>query len=189
MKKLNSEKTIYSLKQAMIELLSEKAYSQISITDVTTKANLNRTTFYMFFSSKKDLLINISEDLLYDSEQFLQEFFDAAGDCQRRDIILKIYKYNTKRIAEYRAMFDIDENFLCFFDAYEETIKKTCEREIDRRYPQVNRTNRLLYCEWFTASLVSTFRVFIREELQEVEELADLILICLERGFDSILQG
>ena len=187
MKKLNSEKTIYILKRAMLNLLTEKAFSEISISDITEAANLNRTTFYLFFSSKKELLLSISEDMLFESEKYLQDFFDATSNNQRKEIILQIYEYNTKKLEDYKIMFEIDENFLCFFAAYEESIKKICLREIDHRYPNVKSLNRKLFSEWFTASLISTFRLFIREGVEEHDALADLILTCLDKGFNQIL--
>ncbi len=57
------------LGEALLELVQEKPYEQISIQDITDRADLNRATFYLHYSSK--------ETLLADS---LEEYFDALTE-------------------------------------------------------------------------------------------------------------
>ena len=47
------------LEQAMIGLMQEKDLSDISVQDITTRADLNRATFYKHFFDKYDLLDTI----------------------------------------------------------------------------------------------------------------------------------
>jgi AcrR family transcriptional regulator len=44
------------LKTALIELVQEKGYSDISINDITDRANLGKATFYLHFREKDELL-------------------------------------------------------------------------------------------------------------------------------------
>lgn len=70
-KKMNKS-TIRSKKwliSSFFELLSEKEYSEITIKDITDKAQLARRTFYRLFDNKQDLL-NSYCDKLFD------EYFD-----------------------------------------------------------------------------------------------------------------
>ncbi|MBK7894078.1 MAG: TetR/AcrR family transcriptional regulator [Candidatus Promineifilaceae bacterium] len=54
------------LGKALLELVQEKKYDQITIQEITDRADLNRATFYLHYGSK--------EELLADS---LEEYFDA----------------------------------------------------------------------------------------------------------------
>lgn len=47
-----SEFTDQKIKTVMLDLLLEKPYYKIRITDITTLANINRTTFCLFYQSK-----------------------------------------------------------------------------------------------------------------------------------------
>jgi AcrR family transcriptional regulator len=44
------------LTDALLTLMSEKAYRGISITEICTRADLSRRTFYRLFESKEDIL-------------------------------------------------------------------------------------------------------------------------------------
>jgi len=49
-------RTHQALQQALLDLIQEQPYETISIQAITDKADLNRATFYLHFSSKEELL-------------------------------------------------------------------------------------------------------------------------------------
>jgi AcrR family transcriptional regulator len=54
-------KTKAALEKAFRELLHEKGYDAISITDITSRANVGRSSFYRYFENKADLLLSLHE--------------------------------------------------------------------------------------------------------------------------------
>ena len=44
------------LRKALLQLLTEKKYSQIHIKDICERATLSRQTFYQMFSSKDEIM-------------------------------------------------------------------------------------------------------------------------------------
>lgn len=54
-------KTQQALKNAVIELMSEKSFDEITIQDIADKANLNRGTIYLHYQDKYDLLDKLIE--------------------------------------------------------------------------------------------------------------------------------
>jgi AcrR family transcriptional regulator len=44
------------LRNALIELIQEKGYNDITVKDITERATLNRATFYLHYQDKEDLL-------------------------------------------------------------------------------------------------------------------------------------
>lgn len=57
------------LRRSFIQLIREKGYDAVTIQDITGKANLGRTTFYLHYQSKDDLLL---DHHLVDHFQFVQ---------------------------------------------------------------------------------------------------------------------
>lgn len=51
------------MQDALLELLKEKLYSQITITEINLHANLSRRTFYKHFQSKDDLMVSLVDDI------------------------------------------------------------------------------------------------------------------------------
>jgi AcrR family transcriptional regulator len=56
------------LKEALFKLILEKGYDGVTVEDITQKADLGRTTFYLHYRDKEDLLLKsidaIADDLL-----------------------------------------------------------------------------------------------------------------------------
>lgn len=61
-KNRSARRSIRLLKDAFVQLLAEKPYEQISVSDVTRQADLNRGTFYAHFNNMDDLLRSVLED-------------------------------------------------------------------------------------------------------------------------------
>jgi AcrR family transcriptional regulator len=52
------------LRSSLIELITEKNYSAITIQDITDRATLNRATFYLHYRDKNELLSDVLNELL-----------------------------------------------------------------------------------------------------------------------------
>jgi AcrR family transcriptional regulator len=50
-----SERTRHLLSEALVELIREKGYSAITVSDIIERANVGRSTFYAHFRDKDDL--------------------------------------------------------------------------------------------------------------------------------------
>jgi AcrR family transcriptional regulator len=57
-------RTKSALNQALAELVNEKGYESVTVEDITTRANLGRTTFYLHYQDKSDLLLEGLEEQL-----------------------------------------------------------------------------------------------------------------------------
>lgn len=57
-------KTRKALREAMQVLMSEKGYDQVTIEELTERADIGRTTFYLHYSAKQDLLLEQFDELL-----------------------------------------------------------------------------------------------------------------------------
>ncbi|WP_028609091.1 TetR/AcrR family transcriptional regulator [Paenibacillus harenae] len=60
-----------ALRQALLELMGQKSFTSISITEIVELANYNRGTFYTHYDTKEALLDEIISDMI---EDLLQSF-------------------------------------------------------------------------------------------------------------------
>jgi AcrR family transcriptional regulator len=51
------------LRQALMELILERGYNTVTIEDITERADLGRTTFYLHFHDKEELLVESLEEI------------------------------------------------------------------------------------------------------------------------------
>lgn len=59
-------RTRRSLQGALLALILEKGYDSVTIEDITNRADLGRTTFYLHYRDKEDLLMRTVQDLIDD---------------------------------------------------------------------------------------------------------------------------
>lgn len=64
------ERTCKALKKALYELIEEKGYDQVTVEEITDRANLGRATFYLHYRDKEDLLL---EDVIDLVDQMVEE--------------------------------------------------------------------------------------------------------------------
>jgi len=67
------QRTLQSLRAALLELIKEKEYDEISIEEITERANVGRTTFYLHYKDKEDLLMEEFSTIMYERAQVLSE--------------------------------------------------------------------------------------------------------------------
>src|SRR5689334_13297891 len=65
-----SQRTRRLVSSAMMELLKEKRYDEITVQDLLDRAGIGRATFYTHYFDKEDVLASLSEQML---EQFRQQ--------------------------------------------------------------------------------------------------------------------
>jgi AcrR family transcriptional regulator len=62
-------RTKESIKNALIELIEEKGFEALTVKDITTRAKINRGTFYSHYQDKYDLMAKCEEELVKEMEK------------------------------------------------------------------------------------------------------------------------
>ena len=66
------------LKTALVELMGEKPFAQITIKDICEQADLNRTTFYLHYMDQSALLRDIEDEVQEKTLDYLRNVKPAA---------------------------------------------------------------------------------------------------------------
>ncbi|MGM0878283.1 MAG: TetR/AcrR family transcriptional regulator [Bacillota bacterium] len=82
-------KTQEAIKKAFLELMNGKKFEDITIQDISDRANLNRSTVYLHYLDKYDLL----DKLIDEHINKLKEINDWACEKDRLDATLIFFKY------------------------------------------------------------------------------------------------
>ncbi|GAK39039.1 TetR family transcriptional regulator [Paenibacillus sp. TCA20] len=68
-------RTKESIREALIELMEDKGFESITVKDITTKARINRGTFYAHYQDKFDLMRKCQEELMHELGHLAEEKF------------------------------------------------------------------------------------------------------------------
>lgn len=110
------------LTNALLALMEEKEFKNISITEITAKADLSRRTFYRVFGTKEDVLIYYTDKLYSEFLLLLKQETD-----RRFTVIVKLYFqfwYRNKHFLELlrhsgMLMFMTDQYFKLFPEVFQ----------------------------------------------------------------------
>lgn len=86
-----SMRTKKLIRDALSELIEEKGYNNISITDLTLRANINRGTFYLHYTDKYDLLEKIEDEMIQELHDITKDVSDS--DSLNMDSVQKPMPY------------------------------------------------------------------------------------------------
>ena len=67
---------------ALIELLTEKDLSEITVTELTERAEINRKTFYLHYDRIENIIADFGEDMLTYTERILREHVEKQGSVK-----------------------------------------------------------------------------------------------------------
>lgn len=84
---LKTRREIYN---AMLELLQTKPYSKITIQDIIDKAEIGRSTFYLHFETKDELLFSVIQYLFKSFSEKLPSFSDVPYSIPIKEIFTRI---------------------------------------------------------------------------------------------------
>jgi len=99
--------------EALIALIQEKDYSEITIQDIADRANVNRVTFYLHYRDKQDLLVKSVEVIF---AELAAKTTPLTGEAFRLDVppegMTLVYRYIAENARFYRII--LGENGIPF---------------------------------------------------------------------------
>lgn len=107
-----SLRTRAAIYQALIELIEEKGFEILTISDITRRANLNRSTFYLHFRDKSDLVLQMEDEITQNFEKILiQDLVINFKDLEKMDapipVIVSMFTYFKENVRLIGAMLDL----------------------------------------------------------------------------------
>lgn len=93
-------KSQQAIKKAVIELMAEKNFDQITIQDISDRADVSRRTMYLHYADKYDLLDKLTEEHIND----LRELCEAAADMDYVDAELLWFEYFERNYLFFSTM-------------------------------------------------------------------------------------
>lgn len=108
---IQNDKKHFSVKteieNALVELLSEKPYIDITVTDLVKKANVSRTSFYRNYKSIENVVNSIVEERMQFFEQEIRPVMYSDNERKWREFLFH-YIYQVSR--DYKKLFSKNRN-------------------------------------------------------------------------------
>ena len=114
------------LQEALFQLIVERGYESITIADITERANLGRTTFYLHYRDKEELLQASIKALLHDLH--LDVELEMRELCTLPTVSFRIFQHVARRQPLYQAMLKEAGPTRTLEDAMRTYFTELCQR-------------------------------------------------------------
>ena len=95
------------IKKTLLELMQEKSFDDITVTDVVERADINRGTFYAHYKNTRDVLKHINEEMLNSVKESIEMYSADYIFINPRNLFQSISNAITKDLNYYRLAFKI----------------------------------------------------------------------------------
>lgn len=177
-KDLRVRRTLTAVRKAFNDLVLTRNYSEISITDLTDKAGINRKTFYLHYSSLDDLVSEIEEEM---SKEILANIGEYAKNLNLNGCITNFYKY-LESCSKVQKKLMCDQHYAFFYNDVTDMVLKSDEFSkffTATKYPAIVRSYTkaitAIYMDWLNGEKATDFTV-----------LAETASTLLENGYSGL---
>ena len=179
----NTETKKY-IKNAFIKLLKEKGFNNITVSDITNVAKINRGTFYLHYVDKFDLLEKLENDSIKDLKEILfnKNTHNASNPKELfpYGVILESLNY-VKDNFEFVSAISAENGDPSFNDKFKNEMIKLLKFRMRNTYKlktlDLNISNDYIY-EILTAIPIVIILMWVRKGcIESPKKIANLIMI------------
>lgn len=174
-------RTRRALREALLSLILEKGYDAVTIEDITERADLGRTTFYLHYRDKEDLLLEsiaaLTEELRKEVVMASLQQWNLIGGDQAP--ILEVFRHAAENATLYRIILQgqgatktasllssiIADAVLEFIDMRSKQVKR-------KFHPQVPLN---VFAHYFAGSMLGLLTWWLEQDMPYApEEMTDM---------------
>lgn len=173
------QKSQEAIKNAFIELMSEKSFDHITIQDISDRANVGRRTIYDHYIDKFDLLDKLIEEHINE----LRKLCESAADLDFVEGNLMWFEYFERNSSFFSTML-ASKGATTFRSHFLKFVIEELEGEVDVTEGKNQGLNKDLILKFFGAAIVEIVTAWIANGLSEpTQVVAEQMGILLDRNF------
>ena len=152
------------IREAYMELLKEKDLSKITVTDIITRADLNRATFYAHYPDVRGVTEEIENEIIEKMLEVLKEFQFTSFFRNPAPLLLKISRYLEEDTDFYRILVRANGS-----EIFMEKLKKVFSDHMlnDSDIPEYMRQSKMVELRvcYFAGGIVNLYKQWFRGDL------------------------
>jgi len=189
-------RTRRQLRNALMALILERGYNSVTVEEITQRADLGRTTFYLHYRDKEDLLLEsleaIAEELKAQVEQQMNA--EQEGSQPRANPVAVAFRHVDDNRVLYRVILKGEGSSKVashIRDIIEEAAGEFFERHMSRlvsQPPAAPAVPRGLVAGYFASAMMGFITLWLEKDLPfRGDEAADLFMLLFFRGASRVL--
>ena len=162
------------------ELYKKEDPNKITIESISKVANINRTTFYRYFSDITDILNKLEDDIIDNIKQEM-----TGKSAKSPQIFNKNFRYFTKKYGEYIAYFNEKGN-KSFYNKFKSLIKNDVFDYLNFNIKEEKQKEFVF--EFMFSSLINSYTYWYKnQKMMRLDAFVDFANGILLNGTKSII--
>lgn len=166
--------------------MSEKPFKNITIKDITERADLNRGTFYLHYADPYELLMDMENGVLEDFQEMIDRSMEGAPGDELMPVLLPIVHYIVKTEEICRSLFENDASNQ-FQLKFKTLVRKNGNRLIETFFHLSDSDVSDYFFEFVTFGLYGILKKWLDNGMpqseEEISRIANNAILSLARSF------
>ena len=149
------------LKQALDQLMDEKDFKDITVKDITERADLNRGTFYLHYMDTYDILNKIEDEILKNIQNMIDQNIEKTNASDSVIPALKpIAEYIMENADICRCLIN-NKASVDFIEKFQNLIYDNCSDIIKRRHNVKDSKQNEFYLSFITLGIIGMVKKWL----------------------------
>ena len=149
------------LKQALAQLMDEKDFKDITVKDITERADLNRGTFYLHYTDTYDILNKIEDEILKNIQNMIDQNIEKTNASDSVIPALKpIAEYIMENADICRCLIN-NKASVDFIEKFQNLIYDNCSDIIKRRHNVKDSKQNEFYLSFVTLGIIGMVKKWL----------------------------
>lgn len=163
------------LKESLGELMSQKEFKDITIKDITERADLNRGTFYLHYSDTYGLLMAMENDVLNDFQEMIDNYLEAGPKTDLKPVLCPVIHYIVENEEICKNLFENSASN-DFLTKFKNLIHKNGIALIERLFPACKSGSFDYFFEFITYGLIGIIKKWLDNGMPQSEDaIAEIV--------------
>ncbi|WP_245599865.1 TetR/AcrR family transcriptional regulator [Paenibacillus harenae] len=148
-------RTRQMLRDALIGLMEEKGFEATSVSDLTSRAGLNRGTFYLHYKDKYDLLEQSKKELIEGLLPYFRRaspklMIELASEEEANPVIISVFQYLAEHASFMKVMLGPKGD-----PSFPDALKQVMKEQLFEKLVELQPGNMAVPREFFLAYVTS----------------------------------
>ncbi|MDQ1234194.1 AcrR family transcriptional regulator [Paenibacillus sp. SORGH_AS306] len=167
-----------AMKTAVIELMTEKSFDEITLQDIAERANISRGTIYLHYADKLDLLNKLIEEHI----EKLRSICRSVAELDFREAILPWFEYLEQNYLFFSTML-ASKGATSFRNQFVEFLREEFQNEVKQSGEKNDSISEDILLQFIVTSYAGITEWWIINKMPYSSEvMADQVGLLLDRN-------
>ena len=131
-------KTRKAIENALIELMGEKSFSEITVKNIVDRAQISRSTFYDHFVDKIELFDSMQRQFMFRFLKVIRAYFFSDSKTYHMDFATNIMEFVLDNAEMFEMLIKYTQNDIGVIERINAYIEPICHAYLKKYYPEDN---------------------------------------------------